>query len=452
MRPISRSVLVSLVAGALLLAGAVDGAAQQRPAGEEGSRNVHVLSHVPLGAPLTVSDVELEQELSRPFAYVGRMFVHGFDIIDLRDPENASVLYRWRIENAALHQGTGMMDGKQFKHGGRYYYVQSTQFGQGGPDSDLGAIVFDVTGLPDVSKLKEVARIRAPDLPGGFHNIFIYKHSDGRPLLITTTSGPQANIYDLSAVIRGRDGLIGKVPVPEGMSDPFGTGGFYHDMYAAYDPATGKDKFYGGGSGGYHVYDISTPENPVHLFSITGMPLVPWGHTFTPTPDGKYAVGEVEHQYAPLRIFDLQPGQSGQTRTINHSIGAWTANWKNLSHNHEVRWPFVFVSAYEDGLQIFNMMDPTDPYTVGFYDTYSGPPAVGMCADRKCNGAFGVDVRNADGLIVISDMTTGFWAFRMDGFQGWNGEDWGMPNISSVQDWDNGPVRRADVTTDQDDD
>jgi hypothetical protein len=71
-----------------------------------------------------------------------------------------------------------------------------------------------------------------------------------------------------------------------------------------------------------------------------------------------------------------------------------------------------------------------------------------MCGDQKCNGTFGVDVRNADGLIVASDMSTGFWAFRMDGFQGWNGENWGMPNISSVQDWDNGPVRPR-VTTDE---
>ena len=39
-------------------------------------------------------------------------------------------------------------------------------------------------------------------------------------------------------------------------------------------------------------------------------------------------------------------------------------------------------------------------------------------------------------------MTTGFWAFRMEGFSGWNGESWGMPNISSVQDWDNGPTGR----------
>ena len=46
---------------------------------------------------------------------------------------------------------------------------------------------------------------------------------------------------------------------------------------------------------------------------------------------------------------------------------------------------------------------------------------------------------NADGLIVVADMTTGFWAFKMDGFDGWNGHQWGMPNVSSAQDWDNGP-------------
>ena len=34
-------------------------------------------------------------------------------------------------------------------------------------------------------------------------------------------------------------------------------------------------------------------------------------------------------------------------------------------------------------------------------------------------------------------MSTGLWTFRMDGFQGWNGEHWGYPNISSAQDWDN---------------
>ena len=43
---------------------------------------------------------------------------------------------------------------------------------------------------------------------------------------------------------------------------------------------------------------------------------------------------------------------------------------------------------------------------------------------------------------MISDMSTGVWTFKMDGFQGWNGEHWGQPNISSAQDWDNPVVKR----------
>ena len=147
---------------------------------------------------------------------------------------------------------------------------------------------------------------------------------------------------------------------------------------------------------------------------------------------------ETEYQYAPLRIFDLQPGLDKKVQTISHPISAWTADWRDLAHNHEVRWPLVFVSAYEDGLQVFNMLDPTDPYTVAYYDTFGGPHDAGCCSDAYVadrvqdprdhgiyNGAFGVQVRDADGLIVISDMTTGFWAFYLDGFDGWNGHGGG---------------------------
>src|SRR4029077_1524364 len=92
-----------------------------------------------------------------------------------------------------------------------------------------------------------------------------------------------------------------------------------------------------------------------------------------------------------------------------------------------------------------NMMDPTNPYTVGRYYTCNCPheQGYGSSADPPVatvlNGAWGGDVRNADGLIVISDLSTGFWAFKLDGFDGWNGHQWGMPNVSSAQDWDDGP-------------
>jgi len=170
----------TLAAGAILAAAAVLAPralhAQATPL-QRGSDNIEVLGHLPLGPALSVSDIDIEQDLARPYVYVGRMQYgdagpRGLDIISIEDPEHPELLYEWRIEDQDLHTGTGGMDVKHFKVNGRHYVVQSLQFGGGGPDRDLGAVVLDVEGLPDASTVREVARIREPQLPGGFHNIF----------------------------------------------------------------------------------------------------------------------------------------------------------------------------------------------------------------------------------------------------------------------------------------
>jgi len=427
--------LLTLIAAGSILAATSAFAQIKTTALDRGSDNVTVEGHLPLGAAFTVMDMEVEQEMSRPYAYISRGVLgsgsdRGTDIIDLSDPSSPKVIKRWRMENGELHTGLGSMDIKYFKWADRYYVVQSTQFGPG-PNNDLGAYILDVTGLPDPDKVFEVARIHEPELPGGFHNIFIYKHSDGRVILLTTIGGQGANMYDLGKAVTGdvEGAFIGNIPNGSGQ-------GGYHDLYAAWHPDSGQDRYYGGGTGGYYVYNISDTDNPVLEFSMTGITGVSWGHTFTPSPDGRYAVTETEYQYAPLRMFDMKPGNDGETENIRSPISAWTANWENLVHNHEVRWPYVFVSGYHDGLQVFSMMDPHNPETVGYYDTYIGSRDVGVMGGAVGNGAFGVDVRNEDGLILISDISTGLWTFRMEGFNGWNGEDWGQPDISSVQKWD----------------
>ena len=224
---------------------------------KRGSDNMEVLGHLPLGPRLSVADMDVEQELHRPYAYVSRM-VYGFegpkgvDIISIENPESPELLYEWRIEDQDLHQRTGGMDVKHFKWNDRYYVVQSLQFGQGGPGTDLGAVILDVTGLPDPATVSEVARIRTPDLPGGFHNIFIYKHSNDRVYLFTTARAPGALVYDLGMIVDGdlENSRVSMVPIPE---SPMGSGSGrgYHDFYVGYHPDTGEDRFYGGGTGGY---------------------------------------------------------------------------------------------------------------------------------------------------------------------------------------------------------
>ena len=452
------------IAGAALalMASVTVSASGQYPPGHQNSPNMHVLSRVMDGSNYRIGDVEIEQELSRPYAYLAtRKDYSGFDVVSLKDPAKAFILYRWRVENPELHMGGGGQDIEYFKTHGRYYVMTAIQFQQGGPDVNLAGVVVDVTGLPDTTKIKEVRRFQVPDAPGGFHDVYPYKHSDGRVLMFAT-SGGGGRIYDLDKFLGGdpNQGYVGMVPVPAPSVTPVAGGRprtSYHDFYVAYDPANHRDVFYGPGTDGYYVFDVTKPEDPKLLTSITGAAGVTWGHTFTPDPTGRYAVAETEYQYQPLRIFDLKPGLDGAVKTISRPIGAWNANWQNLAHNHEVRWPYVFVSAYEDGLQVFNMMDPTNPYTVGYYDTFDGPhnltkgPGDVYVYAKEAptstyagnwgviSGTYGVDVRNSDGLIVVSDMTTGFWAIKMDGFDGWNGHQWGMPNISSAQDWDNGP-------------
>jgi len=414
-----------------------------------GSEKVHRLANVPAHTGAwKAADVELEQDRNRPYAYLSGFVNYDVTIYDLTNISAPKQIYRWSIDNPELHRGIGAMDGKYFKVNGRYYFAQSLQFQQGTPDAELGAVILDVTGLPDASKVKEVARIKYPQAPGGFHNTFAYKHSDGRALYFVTTNQSKALVYDLAKVVAGGDPnawLVGEVPNPTPMKQT-GLGG-YHDFYVGYDPATEQDKFYGAGLGGYSVFDVTKIEAPKQLFTITSLGL-DLAHTFTPSPDGKYAVTETEYQYTPLRIWDLQPGQSGKTQNIDVPISAWTSDWRTLAHNHEVRWPFVFVSAYEDGLQVFNLKDPKNPKTEGHFYTceckhehgFGGSLESGFESTQSVmQGAFGVDVRNYDGLVVISDMRTGLHVFKMDGFNGWNGKDYNVPNISSVQDWDRGP-------------
>ncbi len=312
---------------------------------------------------------------------------------------------------------------------------------------DVSAVVFDVTGLPDPDAVREVGSIRTPYPLGGFVSVFAYKHSDGRVLLFGTNARfpagtpPHASVYDMEQFLAGAPdhGLIARLPVPDTpLRQPRG----YHDIFVAYDPASGQDRLYGAGAGGFYVFDFSRPSEPRLLTSITGIAGVNGGHTIIPSPDHRYVVTQMEYQFSPTMIFDVEPGLRGEVATIRRPIGSWTADWQDLSHNHEVRWPYVFLAAYEDGLQIIDVSNPTTPTTVGWHHTCRCLHQTGSSGQlvqpgtSVFSGAFELDVRNADGLIVVSDSGTGFWVFRLNGFNGWNGSDWNLPDISSAQMWD----------------
>src|SRR6266550_3149164 len=112
--------LPNIIALVAILAPAAISAQQAKFApGQNFSPNVHLVGHLALTEEHRVADIEVEQDLSRPYAYVSRNHnPPGFQIIDIKDPAKPKLIYTWFIQDAALHDGSGLK-GMYFKLKGR---------------------------------------------------------------------------------------------------------------------------------------------------------------------------------------------------------------------------------------------------------------------------------------------------------------------------------------------
>lgn len=383
--------------------------------GSPGSRNIEMISHLPLGR--SVGDVLIEQEAGRPFVFVARAGDRpGVVAINISQPSDPFVVGNWEADEPIA----GLVS---FRHSSRNYIIVSL------PRS--GAVVLGVSD-PDEGTFDEEARINVDE---GLQHVFVYRHSNGGNYLFAT-GGKNILVYDIDRLVSGSSSVLASIGVPgEPLTSEYG----FHSMMLQYDVETESDRLYAAGAGGYYIFDVTDLQNPTLLASISSA-AVEIGRTVSATPDGTHIVTGAGYRTAPLRIFDIRPALDGTVTRVRTAAGAWTANWRSFAENFELRWPFVFVASMEEGLQVFNMMNPFEPYTVGFYHTWDGGRALSRNRANERGGAWDIDVRNRDGLIAVTDVNTGLWLFRMEGFEGWDGRGWGLPNVSSVQDWDHGPV------------
>ena len=67
------------------------------------------------------------------------------------------------------------------------------------------------------------------------------------------------------------------------------------------------------------------------IFSPLGHPVKA---VLAPHEKWKYLV---RYDFVLMHELDLEPGLSGEVENIRRPISGWTADWKNLTHNHEVK-------------------------------------------------------------------------------------------------------------------
>ncbi len=177
------------------------------------------------------------------------------------------------------------------------------------------------------------------------------------------------------------------------------TGGFG----TSHDNTIIRGKWYGAfifSPAGLGYFDVTNPFAPKELARIQ-YPGAGTHYAF-PTEDERYILTADEIGGTPhnLKIWDTQP--AGQLTLV----AEYDARTGGTIHNIYVRGRYVYMSYYCDGIRIVDIIDPTKPKEVAFYN---------IAGAGNCNGYDSVwGMYPFSRYIYASDMRRGLYVFNFD--------------------------------------
>jgi len=238
-------------------------------------------------------------------------------------------------------------------------------------------------GLAIVDLSNPLAPILVKNWDGAFntaHNIHIeagYAYAVGCRGAAGTSS---TTILDLADPLN---------PVKVGGADRY-----LHDIYVRGNLAYGSAI----NDNGIAIYDVTDKTNPQEV-SFTGY-VGANTHNAWLNDDGTVLLTTDEVSGGDLHIWNVQ----NPIRPI--PITTWTANPSAIIHNVTVRGDSAYISYYTEGFQVVDISNPADPRQVAYYDTWPG-------SSGGFNGAWGVYPFLESGNVLVSDITSGLFVFKL---------------------------------------
>ena len=314
----------------------------------------------------------------REFAVIGTTYgTHFIDVTDPLSPKEAV-----RVPGKA--QGTSVVH-RDYHNIGRYLYAVCDE----GPST---LQIMDIGGLPDTVRLL----YDSDELIQRSHNIFIDTSSS--LLFSCATNGTQIGSAALS-VFDIKDPVDPKHI--ENFRD-FGDirAGHVHDIYVRSD--TG---YLNCGYDGFAIADFSNPDTPVTITTLkpNEYPESGYNHSGWLSDDGThYYMADENHGHA-LKALSTANYNDVFTET---TFDANSPDSNSIAHNPLVACDYLFVAYYYDGLQVFDISDPSSPKRAFFYPTSQ------ISNDRRYKGAWGVYPFLPSGNILVSDMQQGLYVLE----------------------------------------
>jgi choice-of-anchor B domain-containing protein len=217
------------------------------------------------------------------------------------------------------------------------------------------------------------------------HNCFIDRSSD-----ILYLAGPAGNALRLLSI---------ENPVEPTFILNFDEVNYVHDLFVRNDTA-----YLNAANQGLLVVNFADPLNPVQLGSLDTYPDQGYNHSGWLTEDGNTYVFADETTGMRMKVCDVSDLTDIEVLSLFNS----EANDYTVPHNLQIKGDLVYVSHYNDGLQVFDISNPSNPVRVAYYDTFYGDDSYPF------NGAWGVYAFLPSGRVLISDRTSGLYLFEMD--------------------------------------
>lgn len=359
-------------------------AAQSAP-----SENMVLLGNWDVDTIPRYSDVWGYARDGREYALIGsRDFVH---IIDVTDPGNPT-------EIAALNMfdesGSVWRDIKVL---GDYAYCVT--------ETTEGLQVIDLGDLPTSASIvyqteEEFTRC---------HNIFIDPTSTP-PRLYAFGSQPGIAlsgyvVYSLANPAIPE--LLAEVEI-DNPDDP--SLGYIHDGYARNDTLYANH-----GGNGFYVYDVADPANPIEIGSLTNYAQSGYNHSVWGTDNGNIMVMCDETQNTGVKVISIDKSDPFALDIEVESIfrsKLLAPDTASLAHNPYVLGDsLVVMSYYGDGIQVWDITDPQNPFRRGYYDTTPnggsyGGGVWGAYPWLPSGNILGSDINNGLFIVALQDMST----------------------------------------------
>lgn len=323
----------------------------------------------------------------REYAFLGSS--KGTYFFDVTDPYSPVV-----IDYFATKDTVTLVINKDYAVYDHYLYAVSDQ-GQNSLQ------IFDLQYLPD-----SVVKVYDSDaISKRCHTLFVerdrlYMCYNTRP---DNSYGPM-DIYSLADPLDPQ--YLGTVSHP----------GFFtvHEVHVKNDTA-----YCANGYNGLWIYNVSNPAAPALISILDVYPQNGYNHSAWLTDDGKTMVFTDENHGLGVKVYDMTDIQDPQPLSlirsnllqVTDSLGAGGS----IAHNPYIVGDLLFVSYYHDGVQVYDISNPSSPKLIGWNDTYPQNTAY-----TSYGGCWGLYPFLPSGNIIASDMSNGL--FVLDGSKVFNFE------------------------------